>query len=102
MNTPPALRAGQRFCPGDRVRVLDLPKSGHVRTPWYIREKVGIVTEWTGKVLNPEDLAYGRCGGPAVNGYRVVFDQRHIWPEYQGPEHDKLHIEVYEHWLEKA
>jgi hypothetical protein len=91
-----------RFCAGDRVRVLDLPKSGHVRTPQYIRHKIGVITEWTGKVLNPEDLAYGRCSGPAVNGYRVVFDQTHVWTDYQGSPADKLHIEVYEHWLEKA
>ena len=91
-----------RFAPGDRVRVLDLPKPGHVRTPHYIRQKLGRVTEYTGKVLNPEELAYGRSSGPAVNGYRVVFDQSHVWPDYQGSPNDKLHIEVYEHWLEKA
>ncbi|MBC7782048.1 MAG: nitrile hydratase subunit beta [Proteobacteria bacterium] len=84
------------------MRVLDLPKSGHVRTPHYIRQKSGVVTEFTGAFLNPEDLAYGRCAGPAVNGYRVVFEQAHVWPGYEGRPNDRLYLEIYEHWLEKA
>ena len=96
------LPSGVRFAPGDRVRVLDLAKTGHVRTPHYIRRKEGVVVEFTGRFLNPEDLAYGRCTGPAINGYRVVFDQQHIWPDYRGAPADKLYLEIYEHWLEKA
>ncbi|MFN7752887.1 MAG: SH3-like domain-containing protein [Pseudomonadota bacterium] len=91
-----------RFVPGDRVRVLDLPRPGHVRTPHYVRHKVGTVVEYTGLFLNPEDLAYGRCSGPAVNGYRVVFDQSHLWRDYRGSGSDRLFIELYEHWLERA
>jgi len=101
--TPPAsVCNGPRFAPGDRVRVLDLPRGGHVRTPHYVRRKVGTVVEYTGLFLNPEDLAYGRCSGPAVNGYRVVFDQSHLWSDYRGSGRDRLFIELYEHWLERA
>jgi nitrile hydratase len=94
--------SGPRFAPGDRVRVLDLERRGHMRTPTYIRAKVGTVTGWCGAFLNPEDLAYGRTSGPVVHNYRVEFEQTQVWPGYRGSAADRLHIEIYEHWLEKA
>lgn len=88
-----------RFRAGQRVRVLDLPKEGHVRTPGYVRGKSGTVTAWVGAFLNPEDLAYGRTAGPAVHNYRVEFAQSDLWPKYDGEAGDRLFIEIYEHWL---
>ena len=91
-----------RFSIGNPVRVLDLGKSGHVRTPFYIRNKVGTVVQICGVFLNPEDLAVGKTSGPAVALYRISFDQVSLWPGYQGAPHDKLCIEIYDHWLEPA
>lgn len=91
-----------RFAVGDRVRVLELNKPGHIRTPHYIREKEGEVIQFCGVYLNPEDLAIGNTAGPAVGCYRVEFRQTDIWPDYQGPPHDTLVIEIYEHWMTEA
>ena len=91
-----------RFAVGDRVRVLELGKSGHVRTPFYIRDNVGTIVQLCGVFLNPEDLAVGKTSGPAVPLYRVAFNQASLWPSYRGPPSDKLCIEIYDHWLELA
>ena len=88
--------------PGDTVAVLDADVPGHIRTPFYVRGKRGVIERAVGPFRNPEELAYGRSGEPKRMLYRVRFAQAEVWPDYQGPEHDKLHIEVYEHWLEKA
>ena len=31
--------------------------------------------------------------------YRVSFASRVLWPDYAGDDHDRVEIEVYEHWL---
>jgi len=90
------------FEPGDRVRVLDLGKPGHVRTPRYVRGKTGRVERALGEFRNPEDLAYGGDGLPRRGLYRVAFDQRELWEGYEGPAGDSLYVDVYEHWLEGA
>ncbi len=95
-------RSVARFSPGDRVRVLDLGKAGHVRTPHYIRHKTGDVMQLCGHFLNPEDLSVGRTSGPVVALYRVKFLMQHLWPEYRRNTDDALVIEVYDHWLAPA
>ncbi len=91
-----------RFKVGDRVEVLELNKAGHIRTPFYVRHKTGVVVQDCGLFLNPEDLAVGITSGPVVKLYRVEFKQRDLWPGYQGPADDTLCIEIYDHWLEAA
>ena len=91
-----------RFGAGQTVRVLDLGKPGHIRTPAYVREKVGIVLEACGSFLNPEDLSVGNCSGPIVPLYRVGFSMCDLWPSYTGPMSDRLFVEVYDHWLADA
>ena len=91
-----------RFRVGDRVQVLDLGKSGHVRTPFYVRGKVGEVAQFCGFFLNPEDLSVGNAAGPVIPLYRVSFRQKDLWPDYIGPPDDKLQVEIYDHWLADA
>jgi len=91
-----------RFAAGDRVTVRRADPPGHVRTPYYIRGKTGVVERHCGAFLNPEELAYGRDGLPATPLYRVRFRQREVWPDYAGREADTVDIEIYEHWLEPA
>jgi nitrile hydratase len=91
-----------RFDANDRVLVLDLGKSGHIRTPHYIRGKVGTVLHRCGAFLNPEDLAVGNVAGPVAPLYRVGFPMHELWPEYRGPAADRLCIEIYDHWLAPA
>ena len=91
-----------RFRPGEAVTVRRAYPPGHLRTPHYVRGKAGVVERICGSFANPEELAFGRDGLPALPLYRVRFVQRQIWPEYAGSPADTVDIEIYEHWLEPA
>ena len=94
--------AEPRFRPGDHVAVRVVYPLGHVRTPYYIRGKSGIVERLCGVFGNPEELAYGRTGVPRQPLYRVRFQQRDIWPGYAGQLADTVDVDIYQHWLESA
>jgi nitrile hydratase len=91
-----------RFAAGDRVAVRRSEAPGHIRTPYYVRGRAGVVERVCGPYANPEELAYGRKGLPAQPLYRVRFRQRDLWPDYAGPPADCVEVEIYEHWLEPA
>ena len=94
--------AAARFRAGDRVAVRSAYPIGHVRTPFYIRGKQGVVERLCGAFANPEERAYARSGEPARPLYRVRFRQRDVWPDYAGQPDDVVEIEIYQHWLEPA
>ena len=75
---------GHRFRVGDRVAIKHAFPPGHRRTPYYIRGKQGVIERICGAFPNPEELAYGFDGKPAKVLYRVRFEQKHVWPDYQG------------------
>lgn len=94
-----------RFKMGTRVRVLAGWPPGHVRTPWYIRGRIGVVERVLGQFGNPEELAYGREGAPKLPLYRVRFALADIWGEHAVTagdlaRADTIDVEVYESWLE--
>ena len=89
-----------RFRLGERVLVRQAYPLGHVRTPWYIRGRHGVIERLCGAYPNPEELAYARSGLPRQPLYRVRFLQREVWPDYTGGAHDTVDIEIYQHWLE--
>ena len=91
-----------RFKSRDRVTVLDLNKSGHVRIPVYVRGKTGWIVQYCGRYLNPQDLAIGKTSGPAIDLYRVAFRQHDLWPPQNNLPDDQLIIEIYDHWLAPA
>ena len=91
-----------RFAPGDRVRVRLAHPPGHIRTPYYVRGKAGVVERICGSFRNPEELAFGRDGKPARPLYRVNFEQRELWRDYLGRAGDSVEVEIFEHWLEPA
>ena len=95
-----AQEAAPRFRPGDPVRVRFAAPPGHIRTPWYIRGRAGVVERLCGSFGNPEELAYNRPGTPRQPLYRVRFRQAQIWPDYRGAGTDTVDIEIYQHWLE--
>ena len=90
------------FAPGDPVSVREAWPPGHIRTPAYIRGRVGAVVAVLGRFPNPEELAFGRPGLPAPMLYRIRFRQGEIWPDYSGAAADTVDVEIYEHWLEAA
>lgn len=90
------------FTLGTHVRIVDLKKSGHVRTPIYVREKTGTIEQVCGVFDSPEERAYGRIGATPIPLYRVRLRQCDLWSDYDGPAHDTLVLEIYEHWLRPA
>jgi nitrile hydratase len=91
-----------RFRTGDRVAVRAAYPIGHVRTPYYIRGKRGVIERLCGAYSNPEELAYARPGLPKQPLYRVRFLQREVWPAYSGSLRDTVDVEIFQHWLEPA
>ncbi len=91
-----------RFAPGARVIVHAATPPGHIRTPYYIRGRTGVIERTCGAFPNPEERAFGRDGLPACTLYRVRFRQRDVWPDYAEDEADTLDVEIFEHWLEEA
>ena len=89
-----------RFKTGDRVLVRVGNPPTHYRTPMYVQGKTGRVDVLWGAYPNPESLAYGGDGAPRQPLYRVEFAQKDLWEAYQGPESDKLLIDLYQNWLE--
>ena len=75
---------------------------GHVRTPFYIRGKIGRIDQVLGEFLNPELLAYGHDGLPKQILYKVVFSQGEVWDRYQASSEDKLYVDIFDHWLEQG
>ena len=89
-----------RFAVGAKVAVRAAFPPGHVRTPFFVRGKRGVVTEILGPYRNPEELAYGRSGEPALPLYRVLFQTADLWRDYDGGAGDSTVVDIYENWLE--
>lgn len=87
---------------GMRVRVRDGDPPGHIRTPFYLRGKIGVIEAQHGIFRNPEKLAFGKPGLPKKALYLVRFRQVEVWPDYTGPPSDSLTADIYEHWLQLA
>ena len=89
-----------KYAAGDRVLVRRAFPPGHIRTPWYIRGKSGVIERICGEFGNPEELAYGRDGTPKQPLYRVRFRQNEVWDDYAESLSDTIDVEIFEHWLE--
>jgi hypothetical protein len=98
MSAPDSMEPG--FREGDRVTVRAAYPIGHVRAPYYIRGKSGVIERYCGAYANPEELAYARPGLPRQPLYRVRFKQSEVWQDYQGAQSDTVDVEIYQHWLE--
>jgi len=84
----------ERFTPGDRVRVLTTVDGGNPRTPYYLRGRVGVVTELHGVIVNPLDHHF-----PYPPLYSVTFRVE----ELAGPPGPDLVIaDLHDEWLEPA
>ena len=83
----------------DQVRVKAMFPPGHIRTPAYLRGKVGTIERKLGSFPNPEELAYGRPA-PSIELVRVRFSMAEVWGEDCETPTDTLDAEIYTHWLE--
>ena len=97
---PPYPVGQTKFAPGDTVRVLTGASPGHIRTPWYLRGRTGVIERICGAFGNPEELAYNRLSGEAVPLYRVRFTMAEVWGNETETPTDTLDAEIFEHWLE--
>ena len=75
---------------------------GHYRTPDYVKGKMGQVVALCGVFKNPESLGHGGSGLPQKPLYRVEFSQADVWEDYNGPNVDKVLVDIYEHWLKSC
>jgi len=82
-----------------RVRVRTMAPPGHVRTPFYLRGKHGVIERALGPFPNPEQTAYG-LPGEARDLYRVRFTMAEVWGEAAENPDDLLEAEIFAHWLE--
>ncbi len=89
------------FVVGQRVRIADRTPPVHHRVPSYAKGHVGIVERVCGLHGVPEKFIRGD-GKPRQRIYRVRIPQTELWQDYDGTDGDKLEIEIFEHWLEKA
>lgn len=91
------------FKSGDAVRVAARFPIGHYRVPRYIRGKKGVVESVIEpRALNNEEEGFGRNAGGKRHYYRVTLSMTELWPGYAGSPLDKLKIEIFETWLERA
>ena len=90
------------WCVGQKVVVKGLPTTlGHVRTPEYIRGKIGFIERIIGSFKNPEQLAYGHHADKKIL-LRVRFKADDVWRNTPRDETNyTLDVELYEHWLER-
>jgi nitrile hydratase subunit beta len=93
-----------QFSPGDRVRVLERGRPGHIRTPRWLFGKLGVIEAFHGRFPDAEKIAYHAYGLPPVPLYLVAFEPREVWGgELRGfGAHDRIFAELYEHWLVAA
>jgi nitrile hydratase subunit beta len=89
-----------RFAAGNRVRVKALHPPGHCRTPFYTRGRRGTVLGVADHQPNPEELAYGRYGAPALPVYRVRFEHGELWGG--AGSRDAVVVDLFEPWLEPS
>ena len=85
----------------EKVRVKSSMPPGHVRTPAYLRGRVGVIERGLGPFGNPEQLAY-RHRADKKQLYRVRFTMREVWGDAAENPDDTIDAEIYEHWLEEV
>jgi len=98
--TPAAVPAA--FRTGQSVIVRELPRSGHSRTPGYVRGRTGRIVAGRGRWPNPELLAYGGADPSGTEVFAVEFEQRDLWPSYRGSQRDRVVVDLWAHWLQEA
>ena len=64
----------------ETVRVSEMIPPGHIRTPFYLRGKVGEIERKLGPFGNPEQLAYG-LQAEKLPLLRVRFTMAEVWGE---------------------
>ena len=85
----------------EQVRVKSMMPPGLVRTPAYLRGKVGVIERELGPFANPEKLAYDLKAEQRML-FRVRFTMEEVWGVRAENPTDTLDAEIYAHWLERV
>ena len=89
----------QEFQIGQMVNVKSVCKNKHHRVPFYLKGKIGKVTEYLGLVENPELAAYSKNNTGLYPLYRVCFKQTSLWG---GEQNGEIYADLAEKWLSKV
>lgn len=93
----PGFAIGDRVCIGTRAPI------GHYRVPTYLRGKTGVVEAIVTPVaVDNEEEGFGRNAGMKRHYYRLAIPMAEVWESYSVASRDRLHIEVFETWLDKV
>lgn len=87
--------------PGAPVRLKKMTPPGHVRCPWYLRGKAGVIERDLGVTGDPEALAYGN-DAPRRRLYRVRFRMSEVWGDRAERPADTVDAEIFDNWIEEA
>jgi nitrile hydratase len=82
-----------------KVRVKSHWPPGHIRTPGYLRGKIGQIERRIGLFNNAEEAAYRQTGAKREL-VRVRFRMDEIWGARAERGEDVIEAEIYAHWLE--
>lgn len=84
-----------------QVRVKTWSPPGHVRAPFYLRGKTGVIERELGTFGNPEQRAYG-LPEEKQSLLRVRFTMNEVWGDAAENPDDTLDAEIYAHWLDEV
>ena len=90
-----------RFQPGDTVRVMQAYPLGHVRTPFYIRGKTGVVEMAHGTMIYPDSAGNGGPDAPE-HVYTVKFTNEELWGAEAAEPNGVVYFDVWEPYIEAA
>jgi len=85
----------QDFKPGDRVRVKLFTKRGHTRAPQYVRGHEGVIHEYYGSHIFPDESSKGNRVGTHL--YNVAFKGSELW---EAENKSTVHIDLWQDYLE--
>ncbi len=93
------VEGGERFLPGDRVRVRVDHVPGHMRMPGYIRGKSGVVVSESPVYPFPDARAHAVAAVDEPT-YDVRFDAQELWPN--SADAAFVHAAVFQSYLKRA
>ncbi|WP_085905268.1 nitrile hydratase subunit beta [Kiloniella majae] len=87
----------QKFQIGDKIKVVQFNPTGHTRAPRYIRGHEGMITNYYGSFIFPDENAQDNKIGQHL--YNVSFDGNQLW----GKDNDTtIHVDLWQSYMEPA
>ena len=109
-NVDKVLRAGDgarvnediaaRFKVGDEIRARNFQTLGHTRLPRYVRSRRGVIASDHGVFIFPDTHSRNADRKPQ-HLYSVQFTMRELWGD-GASEHDTVHLDMFDDYLEPA